>query len=328
MYRKILYPRALEYFLKVAEYGSFSRAAEVLHVSQPSLSQQIKLLEDTLGTRLLIRPGRVVRLTSAGETYMQYAIRARVELQAGVRAVNDVADLSRGTLRLGWTPITDLLTYELIHLFHQRYPGIVLSTLEMSQEYLEQSVVENTIDIGIAFTKPDGNGYPTSDYESLIMFQEFLFLAVGNEHPLCRHTADPAACTEISLDMALLNRDFALRQHIDDHCRKHSLALNIAVETNSLSVIMELAKSSRLITILPRTIIDRHPRLHSFQLETELPQHAVSLIWSDRSNLNPASTAFIDIASKWHPQRHRSTEDFSQGLHAQDIPVLPRSFFQ
>ena len=328
MYQKIIFPRALEYFLAIVEYGSFSRAAEALHVSQPSLSQQIKQLEGLLQTRLLIRPGRIVRLTDAGEIFHGFAKRARAEMVAGARAVNDVQDLSRGTLRVGWTPITDHLTYDLIDNFHHQHPGIILSTFEMSQEYLEQSVTEDTIDIGIAFTQPDANSVRAQEFETRIMFNESLFLAVGDKHPLAKFTQGKTPQTDSPLSMVLLNRDFALRQHIDEYCKKHSLTPQIAIETNSVSVILELVESGRLATILPKTIIDNRSNLHSIKLEVNLPQHAVSLIWRRHGYINPACAAFIELATNWHPQKHKGKTTSPRKSADSKISVLPASFLR
>lgn len=96
--------RHLRYLLAVAEHQNFTRAAEALHISQPTLSQQIKQLESTLGAHLLDRSGRTVRPTDAGEAFLVYARRALQDLTAGQRAVHDVHDLSRGSLRLAITP--------------------------------------------------------------------------------------------------------------------------------------------------------------------------------------------------------------------------------
>ncbi|MEW8564097.1 MAG: LysR family transcriptional regulator, partial [Candidatus Thiodiazotropha sp.] len=87
MDRNILCPRSLRYLLAVAEHHSFTRAAETLYVSQPTLSQQIKQLEESLETQLLDRSGRNVHLTDAGEVYISYARRALGELDAGKRAI-------------------------------------------------------------------------------------------------------------------------------------------------------------------------------------------------------------------------------------------------
>lgn len=93
--------RHIRYFLAVAEQGNFTRAAEALHVSQPTLSQQIKQLEDTLGAPLFDRSGRAVRLTDAGEAWMRYARLALQDLDAGARAIHDVATLERGPFAAG-----------------------------------------------------------------------------------------------------------------------------------------------------------------------------------------------------------------------------------
>ncbi|HAG59332.1 MAG TPA: transcriptional regulator CynR, partial [Arthrobacter bacterium] len=86
--------RHIRYLTAVAEHQNFTRAAEALHVSQPTLSQQIKQLENSLHVQLLDRSGRTVRLTDAGETYLRYARRALRELDAGTRAIHDVQDLT------------------------------------------------------------------------------------------------------------------------------------------------------------------------------------------------------------------------------------------
>ena len=100
MQSKLLFPRSIQYLLAVAEHHSFTRAADALYVSQPTLSQPLKQLEEALDVQLLDRSGRDVRLTEAGEVYVRHARRALGELDAGRRAVQEVRDLSRGMLRL------------------------------------------------------------------------------------------------------------------------------------------------------------------------------------------------------------------------------------
>lgn len=113
--------RHIHYFLAVAEHRSFTRAAAALHVSQPALSQQIRQLEDTLGAQLFDRTGRVTRLTDAGDVYFRYARQALHDLAEGRRAIHDVQDLSRGSLRLAVTPtFTSYLVGPLVEAFHGR----------------------------------------------------------------------------------------------------------------------------------------------------------------------------------------------------------------
>src|SRR5271163_609927 len=96
--------RHLRYLVAVVEHGGFTRAAEALHVSQPTLSQQVQQLEQRLGFNLLDRTGRTVRATDEGEAYLQHVRRAFAELNAAEQAVADVRGLGRGILRLGITP--------------------------------------------------------------------------------------------------------------------------------------------------------------------------------------------------------------------------------
>ena len=92
--------RHVRYLKAVADHGSFTRAAEALHVSQPALSQQIKELEERLGAQLLDRSGRKVRPTDRGAAYLAHVRRALGALEEGARAVRDVEDLSTGRLVL------------------------------------------------------------------------------------------------------------------------------------------------------------------------------------------------------------------------------------
>lgn len=96
--------RYVRYFLAVAEHQGFTRAAEALHISQPALSQQIRMLEESLDAQLFDRSGRHIHLTDAGEVFLQYARQAFQLLDEGQRAIHDVEDLSRGSLRIAVTP--------------------------------------------------------------------------------------------------------------------------------------------------------------------------------------------------------------------------------
>ncbi len=120
--------RHLRYLLAVAEHRNFTRAAEALHASQPTLSQQVRQLEEQLRVQLLDRSGRSVRPTDAGELYLLHARRALREAGSGATGDPRVRDLSRGRLRLGMTPtFTCYLVGALVDPFNQRYPGIELS---------------------------------------------------------------------------------------------------------------------------------------------------------------------------------------------------------
>jgi len=307
MERRDIFPRSLQYLIAIAEYGSYTRAAEALYVSQPTLSQQIKQLEETLKSPLLDRSGRTVRLTDAGEIYLQHARRAWGELDAGTRAIHDVLNLSRGSLRLGWTPITDHLTCCLLENFNSRYPGITLSTLEMPADDIEIAVAEDRIDVGIAFSKRVSSQARASGIETRMLFVETLCLAVGNAHPRARQKERVSAKEFEKESLVLLNSDFALRRIVDQYCSKNNISPRIAIETDSLSVIIELIQAGPLATILPKSIIRTQCGLYSMILAPVFPNKEITLISRKGGYKSPACETFIGLAMEWSKRRFEKT---------------------
>lgn len=305
MHRKIVFPRSIRYLLAVAEHKSFTRAADALAVSQPTLSQQIKQLEESLDVQLLDRSGRSVRLTDAGEVYLLHARRALGELHAAQRAIHDLQDLSRGSLRLGMTPITDYLTAPLLDAFNAHYPGISVSTLEMPQHDIECGVAEDRIDVGIAFTNTLSSMAASSKIEAHVLFDEALNLAVGQGHGRAGDRSPFSAATLAEEPLVLLSPDFVLRRYVDMYCRQHGITPHIAMETNSLSVIVEIVRLGRLATILPDTIATAQHGIQSIKLAPPLPNHTITLICRNGGYKSPACVAFGELAVDWCSLRAR-----------------------
>ncbi|WP_347904611.1 transcriptional regulator CynR [Pseudomonas purpurea] len=285
--------RHIRYLLAVAEHRNFTRAAEALHVSQPTLSQQIKQLEDVLGAPLFDRSGRTVRLTDAGEAYVRFARLALQDLEAAKRAMHDVQDLTRGSLRLAMTPtFTAYLIGPLLARFNSLYPGVSVSVEEMTQDRIESALAEDLLDIGIAFT-----GNHLSDIDSQPLFSETLSLVVSQNHPgfLDRQSLNAEALGQQSL--VLLSGDFATRQHIDQYCRQHNIAPRIAIEANSISAIVEIVRRGLLATILPEAIARELPGLRPLAVHPGLPQRRVALLSRKGAYRSAACQAFIELVA-------------------------------
>lgn len=300
---RVIFPRCLQYLLAIAEHGSYTRAAEAMHVSQPALSQQIRQLEEALQSLLVDRSGRTVRLTDAGELYLAHARRAWGELAAGTRAIQDLQDLTRGSLRLGWTPITDYLTCSLLIEFDSLYPGVTLSTFEMPQDEIEVAVVDGRIDLGIVFSHPLPAEPPSSQIQTKTLFEDAVCLGVGSTHPW---SAEPGPVSPQTLEqesLVLLNTSFALRNQTDRYCREHGIQPRIAMETDSLSVIIETVKLGPLVTVLPQTIICTQHGMFPVQLSPEMPRKAVTLICRKGEYRSAACSAFATLASEWVERR-------------------------
>ena len=180
--------RHLRYLLAVAEHRLHPRRRGAAR-SQPTLSQQVRQLEEQLRVQLLDRSGRSVRPTDAGELYLLHARRALRELEAAQRAIHEVRDLSRGRLRLGMTPtFTCYLVGALVDPFNQRYPGIELSLEELPQDALEAALIDDRLDLGVAFSEPG-----SVEIDSQPLYLERLGLVLGAEHPAANAPAGRSA---------------------------------------------------------------------------------------------------------------------------------------
>ena len=297
--------RHIHYFLAVAEHRNFTRAASALYVSQPALSQQIKQLEENLGTQLFDRSGRSVVLTDAGDVYAGYARRALLDLEEGKRAIHDVSDLSRGTLRIALTPtFTPYLIGPLVRRFHQRYANIRLQVEEMSQERMEERLLDNDFDLGIAFADVH-----SPDIESRFLLEERLALVINRDHPLAKQLSVDAA-TLGTLSLVLLNAEFATREQIDRYCRQHEVQPKVMMEANSVSAVIEMVRNTPLASLLPAQVTQEREDLLALALTpAELKRTAVLLLRKGAYQ-SAAAHAFITLA-----------EDFSA---AQKSPLQRR----
>ncbi|MBT2448677.1 transcriptional regulator CynR [Streptomyces sp. ISL-43] len=287
--------RHLRYLLAVAEHASFTRAAEELHISQPTLSQQIKQLERTVGVQLLDRTGRSVRLTDAGAVYARHARRALRDLAAAERAVLDVHDLSTGTLRLAMTPtFTAYLIGPLTELLYARHPGISLDVKELTQDQIENALLADALDLGIAFSGPHLPGIT-----GIELFTETLGLVVGTPHPQAGRTGPLPLAELADHPLALLSGDFVTRAHIDAHFAAHRVRPRIAVEANSINALTEIVQRAPLATVLPDAITHTHAHLHPVPLEPALPPRTVTLLRRESSYQSAAARAFTALVREW-----------------------------
>lgn len=292
--------RHIKYFLAVAHYHSFTRAAAALHVSQPALSQQVRQLEESLGAQLFDRSGRTTRLTDAGEVYLRYARRASQELEEGKRAIHDVGDLSRGALRVAVTPtFTTYLVGPLVEAFHRRYPNITLNLREIAQEQMEEHLLADELDVGIAFE--DGH---SQDIDTLALLTETLALVVGEKHPLAGQRAiDPDALSAESL--ILLSAEFATREQIDRYCRQHGIAPRVLMEANVIGAVIEVVRRTTLSTLLPATIALAHEGLFAIELSPQRLQRTAVLMQRKGAYQTSAARAFIELATEVAAQLER-----------------------
>ncbi|ABA75106.1 MULTISPECIES: transcriptional regulator CynR [Pseudomonas] len=283
--------RHLRYLLAVADHGGFTRAAEALHVSQPTLSQQIRQLEESLGVDLFDRTSRSVKPTDAGQAYIECARRVLVELEAGKRALHDVKDLSRGSLRLAMTPtFMAYLVGPLVRDYVARYPGIHLEIFELSMDDIEAGLADDSLDIAIAFT-PVRN----PDIECIPAFVETLGVMVGREHPLYDSSSVLTPDDIAQLDFALLAPDFITRLSIDEYFRQRGITPKVQIEVNSVSTLLEVIRHAPIATMLPEAIATEDRALRRLHVESEAPQRGAALLRRQNNYHSAAAEAFMKL---------------------------------
>jgi LysR family cyn operon transcriptional activator len=283
--------RHIQYFLAVAQHQGFTKAAAALHVSQPALSQQVRQLEESLGAQLFDRSGRKTCLTDAGEIYLRYALRAAQELQEGKRAIHDVADLSRGALRIAVTPtFTTYLIGPLVEAFHQRYPNITLNVREVAQEQMEQQLLADELDVGIAFDQAHAQ-----DIDAAPLLVETLALVVGTQHPLAREQAIGLQALNAE-SLILLSSEFATREQIDRYCNQHAIRPRVVMEANVIGALLEVVRRTRLSTLLPAAIAQAHPELVAIELGPQRLQRTAVLMQRQGAYQSAAARVFIEVA--------------------------------
>ena len=147
----------LAYFVALVEVGSFTGAAVSLRVAQPTLSRQVKALEDELGSPLVQRTRNALILTPAGEAVLPLARRMLADMESARTAVAELVGLQRGRVRVGATPslCTGVLA-DVLRTFHERSPAVRLELSESGSQLLVRSLLHNEIDVALVVVPPEG----------------------------------------------------------------------------------------------------------------------------------------------------------------------------
>lgn|SRR5690606_26938107 len=245
--------RQLRYFVAVAETLSFSRAAERLHISQPPLSQQIKLLEEDLGVILFERTRRVVRLTQAGALFYQSA----KEILQRYADARELCVLSRdgraGKLRLAFTASVPMFEAfpRLLHDFRQTYPHIDIDLRHMSTGEQLQALQANEIDIG--FLRPSFSFQASAALEIAELWRDRLMVVVASAHPLAQTDTRPTVRDLANEDFILFPQaqGCGLFEHITSMTTQEGFSPRIVQEARENSTTLALVAANLGISIVP-----------------------------------------------------------------------------
>lgn len=243
--------RTLRYFLKVAELGSFSRAALDLRIAQPALSRQIRKLEDELEVRLLYRTGRGVTLTRTGELLMESGQKLSEQFDTTVRDVRASGGQLAGSAVIGLPPtVGRVLTIPLVTRIKAQYPEIKLRIVEGFSGHLLEWLYSGRIDVGVLYAEPN---IPVMVAEPLVE-EDLMLLARPDllEAALGPRTGETITMAEVArLPLVVPSAPHSLRLRIERTAADCGLTLDIALEVDALYSMTETVRMGLGFTILP-----------------------------------------------------------------------------
>jgi LysR family hydrogen peroxide-inducible transcriptional activator len=275
--------RDLEYLVAVGEQRHFGKAADVCNVSQPTLSTQLKKLEQELGVALIERNPRHVMLTAAGE---RVAERARVILDeaATIRAVAHQAnDPEGGTVRMGLFPtLAPYLLPHVVPALHDRYPNIELLLIEEKTETLLERLRTGSLDVAVLALPVHGD-----HLEQQKLFTEDFVLAVPTGHPLAATggLVDPSVLA--GEQVLLLEEGHCLRDQALSVCRLTGASERRGFRATSLETLRQMVAAGVGITLLPELAVQPPvPPSTDIQLlrfSEPVPQREIAMLWRPTS---------------------------------------------
>ncbi len=254
--------RQLKYFVKVAEHLNFSKAAKMLYISQSTLSQQIKQLEDELDTVLLSRSSHKVSLTEAGETLLVSARRTIAEIEDSKARIMDLSLGHSGSLNIGVTYSFGSILTESIMAFKKEFPEVTLNVCYKTVSELMDMVSNGKLDIALSFKASE----KYENVESHILFDNKLSVIVRKEHPITRK--QPFRLEDLEkYELILPGTGLQARSAFDTILSNRDLELKIAVEANEVNTILNLLRKSNYVTVLSETVILEHSDFVSIEID-------------------------------------------------------------
>lgn len=241
--------RHLEYFLRIAESGSFSLAAASLNLTQPTLSRQITQLEDELQQRLFERTGRGVKVTEAGRVLLEHA---RHMLQLAQQTKDEMQNLAAspiGRIAVGLPPrISFAVSSTIVERFRERMPRAALSISEGLSVNLKEWLVAGRLDVALLFDPPST---PSLMFE-LLLEEPLVLVGKAGARALPKSVSLQGLC---DFPLVLPSAPSSIRSVVDDRLEPLGLRPNVIVEVGGVSTVLKLVAQGVGFSLLPTSLL-------------------------------------------------------------------------
>jgi DNA-binding transcriptional LysR family regulator len=275
----------LAYFVAVTDVRSFTRAAELTGVAQPTLSRQLKALETELGAPLVHR-GKTVTLTPAGEAVLPLARRMLADADSARTAVAEIVGLRRGLLRVGATPSLCIgVLADVLRVFHEQHPGIHLQLSENGSQPLVRDLVGGALDVALVIVPPSGLD-PALHITPLLRERLSVASPRSGRPPASRGSMSVVELSRRQLVM--FRKGYDLREVTLQAYRDAGVTPRFAVEGGEMDAVLRLVEAGTGVAVVPDLVFAGRPRLRRTVLTPAL-YRTVAL--ARRADLAPTQAA-------------------------------------
>ena len=284
--------RDLRYFLSVAELGHFGKAAEQCFVSQPTLSGQIKKLEEQLGVTLLERSRRQVMLTEIGQQIATSARRILREVDEIHELAESAHDPLSGTFRLGAFPTLSTYIFpSLVPKVKDRLPNVKLILLEEKTATLIEKLRHGEIDAALLALPIHEDGLETAE-----LFEDPFYLATPPDHHLAQY--QQIGLSKVAQErLLLLEEGHCLRDQALEVCQLHQMG-ELDFRATGLETLRQMVKAGTGITFMPEIAIDKEERgIRYIPFADPVPSRRIGLVWRKTTTRKAVMEILLDVAA-------------------------------
>ncbi|MGG4498502.1 LysR family transcriptional regulator [Brevibacillus reuszeri] len=278
--------RQLEYFIQICKSGSFTKAKEELGVTQPTLSQQMRVLEDEYNIQLFDRGNKGVEVTEAGKILLNKGNAIMNLLEEARNEINGRNNKSTETISIGCCPTELEYLAPYFMRFHQKYPNILLKIIDA--EDAENKVLEQKVDFGIT-------AYPVSDASviSTYLYRQEMALLIHSEHPLADKSSIPFRSLKQMNSIMFREQNKSL---INMYCFSCGFTLKSIIETSSTSVLIHWVRHGLGAALIPTSLLESlwDDSLRIVKLEGHIPYWEISLVYHNTVTMRSTARIFIE----------------------------------
>jgi len=286
--------RHLTYFIEVANQRSFTKAAQILHITQPSISKMIKLLEEELDVILFYRSAKQIQLTDAGKALLHQAQQIVNSFENLTSELADVIHSKKGAITIGLPPMVGARFFpKIISSFTSLYPQISLTLLEVGSQKVHLGIDDGSLDIGVVMLPVD-----EGLFEVIPIIDEPLMLIVHPDHILAQRSIIELSELKDE-DFISFRKSFTLHDNIINRCIESGFNPKIAFKSSHWDFIAEMVAINFGIALLPKTICQDldSTRIKIIPLAEPMIHWELGIIWKKDRYLSFAAKEWIKFAS-------------------------------